>query len=239
MIYSREFFGLQLGFAEKVCSVLGIGLERALLEYTNLYVRFGLGRDFDSENLKWREYLGGLREARDGLEWTYDFYRRDAEAATAPRVVATRGCFSYALTGPTRVRLHFRNCERGDCSPLSSARVEARRAELAELFGLIEGSLGDHGEVTGASWLYNLEAYRRLFPRAYVANPRVLLGKFRSMPLWGQLLDRRGRVKDAMTREFLVRLERARAIDDLDECFPLPVLTVNAPVRVFYDHYGI
>jgi len=32
-----------------------------LLDYTNLYVRFGLGRDFDPAHPVWREYLSGLR----------------------------------------------------------------------------------------------------------------------------------------------------------------------------------
>ena len=46
--------------------------------------------------------------------------------------------------------------------------------------------------VVGASWLYNLEAYRRLFPASYVATARVLPDRFRHMPLWGQFVNRHG-----------------------------------------------
>jgi hypothetical protein len=93
--------------------------------------------------------------------------------------------------------------------------------------------------VVGASWLYNLDAYRRLFPVAYVASARVLEGRFRHMPLWGQFLDRRGETRGGVTREFLERLERYPGVDGLDHCFPFQVLMVTAPVEEFYDCYGV
>ena len=49
MIYAKAFFDLQLQFAHKVAVLSGLPLARVLLEYTNLYARFGLGRDFDPE----------------------------------------------------------------------------------------------------------------------------------------------------------------------------------------------
>ena len=33
-----------------------------MFEYTNFYIRFGLGRDFDPTHPGWQEYLTGLRE---------------------------------------------------------------------------------------------------------------------------------------------------------------------------------
>jgi hypothetical protein len=59
------------------------------------------------------------------------------------------------------------------------------------------------------------------------------------MPLWGQCLDRHGGIKEQMTRPFLARLEQQASIERLHECFPFQVLTVEAPVREFYDFYGI
>lgn len=47
MIYAKAFFDLQFQFAEKVAVLSGLPLAEALLKYTNFYVRFGLGRDFD------------------------------------------------------------------------------------------------------------------------------------------------------------------------------------------------
>ena len=58
--YARGFFDLQLRFAERIAALAGLPLSRALLEYTNLYVRFGLGRDFDPAHPGWRDYEAGL-----------------------------------------------------------------------------------------------------------------------------------------------------------------------------------
>lgn len=45
--------------------------------------------------------------------------------------------------------------------------------------------------------------------------------------------------KESMTRQFVERLERESSVDRLDQCFPFPVLAVEAPVLEFYDFYGI
>ena len=82
MIYAKAFFDLQLRCAHKVTTLSGLPLSRVLLEYTNLYIRFGLGRDFNPAHPTWQAYLAGLRGAPDIPEWTYDFYvtRHDAMA---------------------------------------------------------------------------------------------------------------------------------------------------------------
>ena len=100
MVFAREFFDLQFTFAEKVRALSGMTLERALFEYTNLYVRFGLGREFDSGHEIWQAYLAGLGDAEDGREWTYRFYLKDSEATTAPPLVATFGCFAASKPSP-------------------------------------------------------------------------------------------------------------------------------------------
>ena len=74
MIYAKAFFDLQLQFAQKVAALSGMPVAQALLEYTNLYIRFGLGRDFDPAQPIWREYVAGLQTADDPGEWTYRFY---------------------------------------------------------------------------------------------------------------------------------------------------------------------
>jgi hypothetical protein len=73
VIYAKAFFDLQLQFAHKVTALSGLPLPRVLLEYTNLYIRFGLGRDFDPAHPGWREYLAGLLDTNDCREWTYRF----------------------------------------------------------------------------------------------------------------------------------------------------------------------
>ena len=239
MIYAKAFFDLQLQFAHTVTELSGLPLAQVLFEYTNLYIRFGLGRDFNPAHTTWQAYLAGLQDTNDSREWTYRFYLTRSEAMSAPPVVATFGCFSYALLGGDRIRLHFQNAETDGHSPLGGKRLGHRREDLATLFGHVQRTLGARVQVVGASWLYNLEAYRRLFPGSYLATARVLGHRFQHMPLWGQFLDRHGGIKQNMTRPFLERLERQTSVDRLDECFPFQVLTVEASVLEFYDFYGI
>lgn len=239
MTYAKAFFDLQLRFAHRVALLSGIPLAQALLEYTNLYVRFGLGRDFDPVHPTWREYLAGLPATPADRDWTYRFYLARSEAMAAPPVAATFGCFSYAPLPGGLIRLHFRNAETDGCSPLGVERLDRRLADLTALFGHVRRARREALRVVGASWLYNLDAYRRLFPASYVASARVIGRRFQRMPLWGQFVDRHGDVKESMARPFLERLERWSSLDRLDECFPLQVLSVEAPVRAFYDLYGV
>ena len=239
MVYPKEFFDLQFSFAEKVQALSGMPLERALLESTNFYVRFGLGRELDREHEGWRAYLDGLSNADDGRDWTYRCYLKDPEANTAPPLVATVGCFSYARHGAKGVRMHFRNAEADGRSPLAAANTERRRSELAALFAHLKRTMDEDVGVLGISWLYNLDAYRRLFPAAYTASSRVVQGRFQSMPLWGQFLNHRGQVKPLMQTTFLRALAEQTTLAGLDDCFPLQVLTVQAPARRFHDYYGV
>jgi len=239
MVYAKAFFDLQLQFTDKVTALSGLPFARVLFEYTNLYIRFGLGRDFHPAHPTWQAYLTGLRDTNDQREWTYRFYLTRAEALAGPAVVATFGCFSYALLSGDRIRLHFQNAETDGHSPLGVERMGQRRADLTALFGHVKRTLHERVQVIGASWLYNLNAYRRLFPVSYVATARVIGDRFQSMPLWGQFLDRHGDIKERMTRPFLDRLERQSSVDRLNECFPFQVLSVKASVLEFYDFYGI
>jgi len=239
MVYAKAFFDLQLLFAHRVADVSCLPLTRALLEYTNLYVRFGLGREFDPADETWQTYLAGLRDTSDWQEWTYRFYVTRAHQNAAPTTVATFGCFSYALLDGDRIRLHFQNTGMDKHSSLGLAYREQRQAELIDLFAHVKQSLHDGVQVVGASWLYNLDAYRRLFPVSYVATARVIGDRFQSMPLWGQFLDRHGALKEASTRPFLQRLAQQSSLVRLNECFPFQVLSPQAPVLEFYDFYGI
>jgi hypothetical protein len=238
VIYAKAFFDLQLGFAQKVTALSGLPLAQSLLEYTNLYIRFGLGHGFDPAHPGWQEYLAGLQDTKDIREWTYAFYSRRPDAMAAPAVEATVGCFSYARLAGGRIRLHFDNAEPDGHSPLAKGRVGQRVAELAALSEHMKRTVGPSPQVVGASWLYNLEAYRRLFPPSYLATARVITGRFQHMPLWGQLLDRGGAVKADMARQLEARLERQASLDGLDRCFPFQVLSVNASVQDFHEFYG-
>ena len=178
MIYAKAFFDLQLDFATAVTALSGRSLASVLMDYTNLYIRLGLGRDFDSAHPTWQEYVRGLTATNDPRKWTYRFFAARAGAMAGPAVEATSGCFAYSRLSEERIRLHFQNVETDSHSPLGADRIGRRRAELAALFEPLPRPV----RVVGASWLYNLEAYRRLFPPSYLASSST--GEERSGPAW-------------------------------------------------------
>jgi hypothetical protein len=239
VIQAKAFFDLQLRFADSVATLSALPLSDVLLKYTNFYIRFGLGRDFNASDPTWQAYLAGLKGPARIDEWTYGFYstRRDADAG--PAVVATTGCFSYARLSGERIRLHFHDADQDGRSPLAIERVSRRRAELAGLFDHVKRAARTPLRVVGASWLYNLAAYRRLFPSSYLATTRPMPRCFQHLPLWGQFLDRHGALREKRARDFLMRLGHQSSVDDLDRCFPLQALSVEAPVQDFYDFYGV
>ena len=239
MIYAKPLFDLQIEFAETVSALSGLPLTRTLLEYTNFYIRFGFGRTFDQTHPSWQEYLAGLHDVNDPREWTYDFYVRRPDTMAAPAVVATFGCFSYAQSSRDRLRLHFHNAETDGRSPLAMERRDRRLADLAALFAHVKHTVREPLRVVGASWLYNLGAYRRLFPESCLATAQVIRDRFRHMPLWGQFVNRHGDVREGMARQFRERLGRQSSLQGLDQCFPFQVLSVEAPVDEFYRFHGV
>lgn len=239
MRYAKPFFDLQFGFAETVAARSRRPLADIVFEFTNFYIRFGLGRDFDPAHPDWRRYVAGLPEADDAREWTYRYYCMRGPDRGAPAVVATFGCFSYARLADGRLRLHFDNVETDGRSPLAEERRARRLAELRALFEHVARTEPPDARVRGGSWLYNVEAYRRLFPKSYVASATPMRGRFRHMPLWGQFLKADGTVREAPARAFVARLERQSTAEDVEECFPLSPLAVEAPVAELRRFYGV
>src|SRR5258705_13221402 len=109
-VYGKAFFHLQVRFARKVTALSGLPLELALLQYTSLYVRLGLGRAFDPGHPIWRGYAAGLGDADDIGGGTYRFYLTRRETGP-PGIGATRGCFSYARLSGGAHRLHLRSAD--------------------------------------------------------------------------------------------------------------------------------
>jgi hypothetical protein len=238
MQYSKEFFGLQIRFARAIAALSDMPIEQALLDYTNIYVRFGLGRAFDQSHPTWRCYINGLRKAADVCDWTYRFYLAQTEVSQTQSVVATFGCFSYAKQDAGCVRIHFQNIEPAIISPLSIDRLPVRVAELRLLFDHVRRNQQEAARVAGASWLYNLRAYQRCFPEGYVASARIAESRFRNMSLWGQFLDRNGSVRIGLAEDLIRRLSNVTNVRDLARSFPFQALAVEAPIAQFYSFYG-
>jgi hypothetical protein len=107
MNYPRQFFEINLRFAGKVSEITKEPIESTLLPYTNLYIRFGIGRDFDAANPVWRKYLEGLHQVKDTAEWTYRFYLKRQQPVSSKSHNSPFGCFSYTLVNGNRIRYLF------------------------------------------------------------------------------------------------------------------------------------
>jgi len=239
MLVTPDFFRMQLEFAAYITSVTDSSLGAAIMDYTNIYIRLGLGRDFDAGNPEWVEYVGGLNSnpARNAI-YTYEVWQSRAEMQP-PDVIAISGCFSCGYESGNTARIHFENREDEKESPLSYSQREMRYAELRELFRLILTSHPEISNVCGLSWLYNISAYQRLFPPQYIASSKAVTGKYRNMPLWGQFLCRNGEIRTDKADFFYEKLSRKPSLSQLSGCFPLQPLAVKSPVTVFRHFFDI
>lgn len=239
MRFGSGFFDLQLRFAHRVHDLSGMPLGDALLGYTNLYIRLGLGRAFDPQHPIWIEYVDGLARSANQTAWTVRFFETRRALPHPSHTVATFGCFSYGRTDAKCLRLHFENADPEGQAPLAPERRGARQAELRSLLEHVKRAEPQADRLAGVSWLYNLVSYRRLFPESYLATGKVAGGRFRNMPLWGQFLDRHGGVRAGPAASFLDRLAHQPSMKDLVQCFPLQPLAVEAPLSDFYTFLGI
>jgi hypothetical protein len=236
----KEFFALNLAFAQKAAKLSQRPFPEVLLEYTHTYLRFGLGRDFDAQNPVWQEYLRGLPSADDPAAWTHSFYLTRLRLHPPGPPSPAFGCFSYSVWSDGRLRLHFHNAESSAHRPLSRERMGVRLAELRALFRYIKDNVAHPGNVVGGSWLYNLEAYRRLFPPAFVATARPSdEAEFQFIALWGQFVDSHGQMKPGLAARFLECLSRQTELKEVGKCFPFQLLRLECPIQVFYEFYGI
>jgi hypothetical protein len=229
-LHSVDFFAIQLRFASKVAEISGLPLTETVGSHTNIYVRLGMGTRLDSANPDWLEYVSALAVTRDPAAWTHEVHRRRSHLPTGPAIAASVGCFSYALVGQGCVRLHFHAGHSLSNSPLSLANENLRRWELATLLSKAT-ALGENIKVVGASWLYNLVAYRRLFPEPYISSLRPIEHPYERLPLWGQFLNRDGTVRAGAVQHFDSHLAAAASLSDLRSCFPYQVLSTSVPIK--------
>jgi hypothetical protein len=240
----RDYFDLQLRLAEAVAAAADLPLADTVTRYTNFYRRFGLGRLQNGPvSPAWSTYterLSTLETHEQRVVWTQTFFVQSPPESLPPGQ-RQFGCFGCdPLDADGRVRIHFLNMDHHGGGPLSRAKIEARRQELHAMFTYVNKTYADAKEVLGGSWLYNLEAYRRLFPPIYGDSRQIQEGDatFQGTSRWGQFLDHQEGVKPALREQFLENL-KTLDVHRLWEVFPLPTYSVHASIKAFYDWYHV
>ena len=122
---------------------------------------------------------------------------------------------------------------------MSRDRLSTRLAELKSMFAHIRQHVNAPTDVIGASWLYNLEAYRSLFPPKYLATAQVGGNDFPYLPLWGQFIDHGGHIKEDWATRFLECLDKQHSLQGIEKCFPFQVLHLESSIEEFYAFYGV
>ncbi len=237
----RPYVEVQLALAATMAERAGRPFADACLEFTNLHRRLGFGRPTAGGPAPaWLDFAAGLQQraadAAERLDWTLAVFREtEPEAPTYPRF----GCFSFdPPDAQGQVRIHFGNRDSADgLSPLHASKAQRRIADLRAMFAHLRAHHPDARSVKGGSWLYNLDAYCRLFPPEYVAA-RVVPDAVRldGTSTWGQLLDFCSAVKPAVRQTVLANLDR------LDPAapwlaFPLRALHTTADIEHFHRFY--
>jgi hypothetical protein len=237
----RDYFALQLHFADVVAAKAALPLTEVVEQYTNFYRRFGFGIWQDAplvpEWYQYKAHLQTLATYDQRLAWTQTFYAQ----LPPERLPAWRqqfGCFGCdPPDADGRVRIHFTNQDTDGTSPLSRAKMGARRQDLHALFTYVQHTHAEAAQsVLGGSWLYHLEAYRRLFPPVYGESRVVQEGNahLQGQTCWGQFLDHHEAVRPVLRGQLLANLAKVD-MQRLWEAFPLPTYTVQAPIQAFYD----
>jgi hypothetical protein len=241
------YFEVQLRLARRMTELTGASLGETTLRFTNLHRRLGFGVNMPGEPPApgWAEYARALEAEPDPA----------AQLALSQAVCAANpperlplpgqtqfGCFACEAAGDDgAVRLHFNNADTDEAGgPLAGGKLERRRAEMAALVRHVRYAYPQATAIRGKSWLYNLEAYRRVFPADYGASRTVAPGPLRlnGTSSWGQLVDSRDRIRPDVRDAVLANLER------LDPqapwlVFPFRVLGTEAPIGSFAAEYGL
>lgn len=237
------YFGAQLRLAGRMAELTGGPLGEMTLCYTNLHRRLGFG--VNPPALGWSDYARALETAPDfaaQMDLTrVAFLAASDEQLPLPGQVQF-GCFACEPPGADgAARVHFNNVDTDvDGGPLAAVKAERRRAELAAMVRHIREAHPAATCIRGRSWLYNLEAYRRLFPPQYAASRVVAPGPLRlsGTSSWGQLIDSR----EAIRPDLRDALEANLATLDPEApwlAFPLRVLATEAPIEAFEAFYRV
>jgi len=254
----RKYFELQYEFAKLMAERTGISLTEAVDKYAPIIRKATHELDVDGKELG---PIEGLTE-ENMLEAAYTKAQERRTASTGetmPYYVEKDlrfGCSSYDYEPDTKtVRVHFFNAEADEewvdgkdvsKGPLSEEKLERRLQELTQMFRHVKEHHPDALYVRGCSNLYNLEAYRRLYPPTYEVGEidydpkRWRMG----MAIWGQFLGGKEKVrgeygyKEELAKEFMQKA-REVPLDRLADALAYPPRRAHGPIQDFYDYYGI
>lgn len=235
MVPDRAFFAVQRRFAERWAAIASVPLETAYLECTTWYLQAaGLGRQFDAEHLTWRELLAEVRSGADPDGVIHAAAVRN-EPEVSPGPVLDWSWDAEDLG----VRLHFLGGRSQDGHPLARRHLPERQRELRELVRRVAEEHPEAAYFRGRSWLYGIEAYRRIFPEVFLAGLGPREPDLQFLACWGQLLDGEWRTRTDVASVLLHAVELASTTDDLLAAFPYVMQESKIPFSDLMAHVAL
>jgi hypothetical protein len=239
MAYPVAFFEPQVRLARLLAERFDLALSETLLHYTTA------AKALDVTDEEWSSVAPALLAADDLAATLHAAYEQRRHPDPRPTDTTFHGrplfgCFSYAVRDGGIIRPHFVANDLPGLRPLGVERVAARRDELRRLFAHVRTHVPHATTVLGNSWLYNVAAYRRLFPAAYTARlPESDEGEFQFLARWGQCYDRTWHPRAAVCDTLFQRAEWLTDLAMLRHCFPHQILQPECSVAVFYAALGL
>ena len=173
-ILEKDYFQLQYDFVKEIHNKTGESLfdlisarapelREAIYNFDSKYKINGMKDGVTEENL---------------LDFAYDEYLKttaEQEPVTYHEDGYTGfGCFYYNQEDEDKhkdtIRIHFFNAEFDDTSPLDEKKIEIRKSEIRDLLQDIKTKHPEAKEISGNSWLYQSETYKKFFPESYLKN---------------------------------------------------------------------
>ena len=225
VVPDRTFFATQQRFAERWADLASMPIETAYLECTTWYHQAaGLGRDFDPSHPVWQRLVAEVAVSPEPDAVVH------AWAVAHKQAVGPGAVLDFAWSADDRtVRVNFLGERSPSSSPLSAMQLPVRKRELRDL---VLRAADQHPEaelLRGRSWLYGLEAYRRIFPPVFLVGLEVEPPDLQFLAIWGQLLHRDGTSRPGVAAGLLVAADAAASTTDLERSFPVPMWQTTAP----------
>lgn len=241
-LFDKDFFSLQLDFADIISKKHHLSFEVALFNYTSLYVRL-IGFSDETPplitNPLWQKIINNLQRGKeDRLEYIYREYQKYESNKSKTSNGTVYGCFSYNFHKTTNdYELHFHNAD--PLGNLGKDRIESRISDLKHMFSTIKSEEKKDTTFFVRTWLLNIEAFRRLFPQQFILSAKpwgINLAQDNSH--WGQFLDRNNKIKQSLADE-LINKAKDEFHEEINLYFPLQALIARSSLHPLYSFYGI
>lgn len=234
---SKAFFALQVQFASILAQRKRGNLPEIFFKYTTLYPRL-VGYPLVESNPLWQRIIHALpKDEDDQSQYMYELYKKHERIKQKPSPPPF-GCFAFGYHKDTHTyELHFEPVDQK--GNLGKERMTARIEDLQQMFAAIKKEHKDNETLFVTTWLLNIEAFTRLFPKEFIQTAQLWRNDTTQfMGHWGQFLDRHGNVKEVLAEKLLEKATKENHTY-INEYFPLPAKIAQAPLSLFFEFYHI